>query len=31
MSLLAFDMMRDAITSFLDEDLKLAQGIIDAR
>lgn len=29
MSLLAFDMMRDAITSFLDEDLELAQGIIE--
>jgi phosphate transport system protein len=29
MSLLAFDMMRDAITSFLDENLELAQGIIE--
>lgn len=29
MSKLAFDMMRDAITSFLDEDLELAQGIIE--
>ena len=28
MSRLAFDMMRDAITSFIDEDLELAQGII---
>lgn len=28
MSKLAFAMMRDAITSFLDEDLELAQGII---
>jgi phosphate transport system protein len=29
MSQLAFDMMRDAITSFLDENLELAQGIIE--
>jgi len=29
MSRLAFAMMRDAITSFLDEDLELAQGIIE--
>lgn len=29
MSLLAFDMMRDAITAFLDENLELAQGIIE--
>lgn len=29
MSRLAFDMLRDAITSFLDEDLELAQGIIE--
>lgn len=29
MSLLAFGMMRDAITSFLDENLELAQGIIE--
>ena len=28
MSGLAFDMMHDAITSFIDEDLELAQGII---
>ena len=28
MSRLAFDMMHDAITSFIDEDLELAQGII---
>lgn len=28
MSRLAFGMMRDAITSFLDEDLEMAQGII---
>lgn len=29
MSQLAFAMMRDAITSFLDEDLEMAQGIIE--
>lgn len=29
MSLLAFGMMRDAITAFLDENLELAQGIIE--
>jgi phosphate transport system protein len=29
MSRLAFDMMRDAITSFLDENLELARGIIE--
>jgi len=28
MSRLAFDMMHDAITSFIEEDLELAQGII---
>ena len=29
MSVLAFAMMRDAITSFLDEDLEMAEGIIE--
>lgn len=29
MSRLAFDMLRDAITSFLDENLELAEGIIE--
>lgn len=29
MSVLAFGMLRDAITAFLDEDLEMAEGIIE--